>query len=487
MSDSNENDKASYYRYGPFHSAGREEDQPLEDTEEVTEMHENDVEMTAPEPIKPIPSDRTAAITPVNGWPAPIPKKSSWKSMFASFMVGVVVVGGLMFASDKANLFTSDQGLNNSSNTNGGAAVQTTASANGNSSVKNAAIDIVRPNTIADIVDNSRAAVVKIETYAKASSRGSRGNGLFDDPFFRQFFGDDSTQQDTRQSNTLQKVGEGSGFVFDSEGYILTNHHVVDGADQIKVYIEGYEEPFIATKLGESTDQDLAALKIKADKPLASLKLGDVDQLKVGDWVIAIGNPYGYDHTVTVGVLSAKERPINIPDGQVMRKYEHLLQTDASINPGNSGGPLLNLSGEVIGINTAINAQAQGIGFAIPTSTISDVLDNLKNNKPIPKEPAPYVGVYLGELDDAASKELGYKGTEGAVVTQVEVGGPASKAGVQAWDIITEVAGTKVKTFEDVSKIVQQKKVGDKITMKVFRDGKTYEVAIIVGDRNAEK
>lgn len=259
---------------------------------------------------------------------------------------------------------------------------------------------------------------------------------------------------------------------------------MVDGADEIRVFVEGYENYFVAKKLGESYDLDLAALKIDGSAPFAYLRLGDADAMKVGDWVIAIGNPYGFDHTVTVGVLSAKGRPITIRDGVNTRKYENLLQTDASINPGNSGGPLLNLNGEVIGINTAVSSQAQGIGFAIPTSTISGVLDNLKNDKPIPKEPSPYIGVYLADLDDTWKEELGYKG-DGVLVTQVEVDGPAHRAGIRAGDIITEVAGSKIKSSQDVIDAVRKQDVGQRITLKVVRQGKTYETIVTVGDRNA--
>ena len=166
----------------------------------------------------------------------------------------------------------------------------------------------------------------------------------------------------------------GTGFIFEKTGYILTNEHVVDGADEIQVTVEGYDKPFTAKLLGNSYELDLAVLKIEGTKDFPILPLGKADDVNVGDWVVAIGNPYGFDHTVTVGVLSAKERPISIPDEKGTREYKHLLQTDASINPGNSGGPLLNLNGEVIGINTAVSSQAQGIGFAIPTSTISSVL-----------------------------------------------------------------------------------------------------------------
>ncbi|MGO4276599.1 S1C family serine protease, partial [Paenibacillus sp. TAF58] len=165
---------------------------------------------------------------------------------------------------------------------------------------------------------------------------------------------------------------------------------------------------------------DLAVLKIEGDKEFPILPLGKAEDVNVGDWVVAIGNPYGFDHTVTVGVLSAKERPISIPDSKGTREYKHLLQTDASINPGNSGGPLLNLNGEVIGINTAVSSQAQGIGFAIPTSTISSVLENLKNNVQIPKEPVPYLGVGLQDIGKDWVSELKLSNTDGALVGSVQ-------------------------------------------------------------------
>lgn len=490
--DSTNTDATTYYRYGRFNSSNMESKL---DKEQIASISDSDVEITEPETVKPIPYEYVSSTFAASTVPTAESTKadksrkrgSSWKSMFAAFMAGVVVVGGLMFSADKLDLFTSGESaigvIANEANPNQSI---NTASGGGSSNVQTSALDVVRPNNIAAIVENSRAAVVKIETYAKVSNRGN----MYNDDFFNFFFNNGgngrSQQGNSGQNAQEQKIGEGSGFIFDSEGYILTNQHVIDGAETIKVYVEGYDDPFIATSLGDSVDLDLAALKIEGKSPFASLKLGDVGQLNVGDWVVAIGNPYGYDHTVTVGVLSAKERPISIQDGTTIRQYEHLLQTDASINPGNSGGPLLNLNGEVIGINTAVNAEAQGIGFAIPTSTISEVLDNLKNDEPIPQEPAPYVGIYLGELNSTTAQQLGFNGEEGAIVTQVEIDGPASRAGIVAGDIITEVAGKKISTYSDVSEEVKKQSVGAKISMKVFRDGKTYEVAIIVGDRNAQ-
>ncbi len=287
----------------------------------------------------------------------------------------------------------------------------------------------------------------------------------------------------------MQPGGMGTGFIFEKSGYILTNEHVIDGADEIWVTVQGYQQPFKAQLLGNSYDLDLAALKIDATdgKDFASLPLGKAEDTSVGDWVVAIGNPYGFDHTVTVGVLSAKERPISIPDTQGTREYKHLLQTDASINPGNSGGPLLNLNGEVIGINTAVSAQAQGIGFAIPTSTISSVLDNLKNNVKIPKEPSPYIGVAMSPIDKDWVSELKLENTDGAIISDVVRKSPAFKAGLRPYDVIVEVNGAKVKTTQEVQDKIKALKVNDKVTLGVMRDGKKENVTVIIGDKNAEQ
>lgn len=482
----------AYFRYGPFVSGsgayGSSGESAATDPADRTvsgergEVLEPEVEITAPAPLKPVPEYADAPRAAGSGVRRKRSgRRSSFASMFAAFMAGAVLVGGLMFAADKANLFTADAAAGGQA-----ASVQQTAAAGlsggGNGGVQNASLEVVRPNTIAEIVNNSQAAVVKIETYSKRTARST--NPFYNDPFFRFFFGDDYNQPQQGESGRLYKTGEGSGFIFDSEGYILTNQHVVEHADEIRVYVQGFEDYFIAEKLGDSFDLDLAALKINGKEPFAYLRLGDAEAMNVGDWVIAIGNPYGFDHTVTVGVLSAKERPITIRDGASTREYKNLLQTDASINPGNSGGPLLNLNGEVIGINTAVSSQAQGIGFAIPTSTVTGVLDNLKNDTPIPKAPEPYIGVYLGDLDDAWKEELGFKG-DGALVTQIEVGGPANRAGIRAGDIITEVAGKKVSSAKDVSEAVKQQEVGKNINLKIFRQGKTYEAVVTVGDRNA--
>ncbi|NOU91780.1 PDZ domain-containing protein [Paenibacillus sp. LMG 31456] len=403
-------------------------------------------------------------------------KRSSGKSMLAAFLAGALVVGGLMYTSDKMNLFSNIQAplvsnVSAASPNNGGA---TTASVD------------MRPNNIADIAQQAGPAVVKIETKVKPKSGGSN-NPLYSDPFFRQFFGggNGSQQQQQDQSQELQPAGIGSGFIFESSGYILTNEHVIDGADEIDVTIQGYDKPFKAKLLGNSYDLDLAVLKIEDSNPFPTLPIGNSDNAKVGDWVVAIGNPYDLDYTVTAGLLSAKERPISIPDDKGTREYKHLIQTDAAINPGNSGGPLLNLKGEVIGINTAVSSQAQGIGFAIPTNTISTVLDQLKNNVEIPKEPVPFIGVSLGELTKDMLSDLKLDNTEGALVADVQRKTPAFEAGIRPYDVITAVNGTKIAAPADLTKKVQALKVGDKLTLTVIRNGNKQDIAVTVGDRTA--
>jgi serine protease Do len=282
---------------------------------------------------------------------SPNSQGTSAGKIFISFMAGAVIVGSLMFTSDKLNLFSGGTSSQLSSN-----ASTVTPSSATNGSVQTASVSSSGTSSIAQIAKQASPAVVKIETKAKTTNR---------------------------QSSSLQTSGIGSGFIFDSSGYILTNEHVINGANEIDVYVQGYDTPFKATLLGSSYDLDLAVIKIKNDKAFTALPIGNSDNSQVGDWVVAIGNPYDFDYSVTAGVLSAKERSISIDDQQGVRNYQHLIQTDTPINPGNSGGPLLNLNGEVIGINTAVTADAQGIGFAVPTTTISTVLDKLKNNQTI--------------------------------------------------------------------------------------------------------
>jgi len=469
MSDKN------YYSYGPFRPE-RPDRQPSQGEETTSYVSPSGEEGTAaisrPRPAYRLPEP---AEQRYREWSYPVKKKSSFRSALLSFLAGALVVSGLMFAADRSNLFGGDGQASSAAGNgggNGGSSVNTPApTVVTEGGVRSAALqDVVRPGNIAEIVQMASPAVVKVETYVQSSRRRSTI-----DPFFRQFFGD-SFQED---SGGRVQAGAGSGFIFDKDGYILTNQHVIEGADEVYVHVLGYAEPFKAEVLGSNFDLDLAALKIEGDADFPTLTLGNSDEAQVGDWVVAIGNPYGFDHTVTVGVLSAKERPIRIPDTSGTRNYEHLLQTDASINPGNSGGPLLNLSGEVIGINTAVSTQAQGIGFAIPTSTIASVIDNLKNDIPIPK---PYVGIYMQDLTPQGLERLGLD--NGVIITGIIENSPAQEAGLRAYDVIVEMDGQKVTTADDLASRIGKKKVGDKVDLRIYRDGEMVSTRVIVGDKN---
>lgn len=322
------------------------------------------------------------------------------------------------------------------------------------------------PDAVADVVSGASQTVVKIST-KKVS--GEAVDPLFNDPFFRQFFG-------IPFSPRQQEEGLGSGFIISKDGFILTNEHVIDGANDIAVTVTGFDEPLAAKVVGSDYNLDLALLKINVNSDLPFLNLGNSDQIRVGNWVIAIGNPYGLEHTVTTGVISAKGRPINVSD----RQYENLLQTDASINPGNSGGPLLNLRGEVIGINTAINAQAQGIGFAIPTSTVQRVLEDLKKSV---NNVSPWVGVQVRPVDEEAARYLGLTKAEGALVTGVIAGSPAQKAGLKQWDVIVEFNGVKINNADELVTAIKATQVGSNVKVLVVRNRQLSSVNISIAEK----
>lgn len=303
--------------------------------------------------------------------------KNAALPMFAAFLAGAIIIGGLTYAADRNNLFT---GGASETGTASGSAVASGSAAGQGAGLTTASFS--SSEDIAAIYEEASPAVVKIENYSRQQS------SMMNDPWFQQFFGNDmqgrgGAGETPGNGGELTLSGSGTGFFFDKAGYILTNEHVISGAGEVKVTVQGQDEPLTAEVLGTNADLDLAVLKVTSTdgSDFPALKLGDSDDTRIGDWVLAIGNPYGFDQTLTMGVLSAKERPITIADEQGEHTFEHLLQTDASINPGNSGGPLLNEKGEVIGINTAVNAEAQGIGFAIPTTTILEVLEGLKSNK----------------------------------------------------------------------------------------------------------
>ncbi|GGD74668.1 S1C family serine protease [Paenibacillus nasutitermitis] len=481
-----------YYSYGPFKSTDADPSQEaVMDQSGSGSMtsgpNTQQVEMTPPQQVRPFaPAQSTRG-----GWQVKEKRRTSFKAIFASFMVGVVAVGALMYTADNQNWFTGAQAaLTQPESNKASSAVNKT----GDDGKVSTAADVVRPNNIAQIFESASPAVVKIETFVKQSA--SQGRGSLNDDFLRQFFGDEfGGNQDNGQggstdpgskSGDLTPNGMGTGFFFDSSGYILTNQHVVGDADQIKVTVQGHAEPLVAKKLGSDYNLDLAVLKVEGtDFP--TLPIGDSGTIDIGDWVVAIGNPYGFDHTVTVGVLSAKERPISIQDAEGTRNYEHLLQTDASINPGNSGGPLINLNGEVVGINTAVSSQAQGIGFAIPTSTIKENLETLKSNKEIPKAPIPFIGAELAEITDSIAQQLGLGSKEGSIVSNVYYKSPAYEADLRQYDVITGLDGTKYKTREELIAQIQKKKVGDEATLNIIRNGKAMDLKVTIGNKEEFK
>jgi serine protease Do len=323
------------------------------------------------------------------------------------------------------------------------------------------------PDVIPNIVDSVSPAVVRIDTTTVQS--GGQLDPFFNDPFFRQFFGN----QFGSPSQQRESKGMGSGFIVSTDGYILTNEHVISGADSIEVTVSSREKPYPAQLVGSDHDLDLAVLKIEPDGELPTIPLGDSESIRVGSWAIAIGNPYGLDHTVTVGVISAKGRPIRIED----RQYRNLLQTDASINPGNSGGPLLNLNGEVIGINTAINAEAQGIGFAIPSNTVKDVYDELVSKGGVTH---PWLGVYLQSVTEDLARYYGLGDQTGAVIASTVNGGPAAKAGLQRGDVITGYNGVDITSPDSLVDQVNATPVGSQVEIRFIRGGQTRSVVVTI-------
>lgn len=327
----------------------------------------------------------------------------------------------------------------------------------------------VGANSIADMVNRVGPAVVMINTTVVEKTSGM--DPFLNDPFFRQFFGNRLPLPQERQSH-----GIGSGFITSADGYILTNEHVVDGAQDVEVTVAGYDKPFPAKVVGTDKELDLAILKINAPKPLPTVQLGNSDQTRVGEWVVAIGNPYGLDHTVTVGVVSAKGRPVPVQD----RIYKNLLQTDAAINPGNSGGPLLNLKGEVIGINTAVNAQGQGLGFAIPINTAKDVMEQLRTQGKVVR---PWLGVSI--LDVTADLQQYFKlpDRKGAIVGEVMNGSPAEKAGLQVGDVIRKVDNQPIDNAQALVDAIAKKKIGQSVGLEIYRGGRTLFRLVTIAEK----
>jgi len=327
------------------------------------------------------------------------------------------------------------------------------------------------PENFSSLAEMVGPAVVNIRTVKTAKSGNVFRNfnkGPFgeDDPmddFFNKFFNQDPQRQFKQRSL-------GSGFIIEKDGYIVTNNHVVENADKIKVILKDRKE-FDAEIVGRDEKTDLALIKINSENNLPVARIGDSDALKVGQWVLAIGSPFGLEQTITAGIVSAKGRVIG------SGPYDDFIQTDASINPGNSGGPLVNMNGEVVGINTIIIAGGQGIGFAIPINLGKGIIDQLKKHGDVTRG---WLGVTIQDVPAELAEYLGIKDGKGVLVSDVIAGDPADKAGIKPKDIITEINGEKVESSRSLLKIVAGIGVGDIAKIKVLRDGteKTFNVEI---------
>jgi serine protease Do len=297
--------------------------------------------------------------------------------------------------------------------------------------------------------------------------------------FFRHHFGQDGLPFE--QSQTPRKVQAlGSGFIIDPTGWVVTNNHVVDGASQVKVIMNDGTQ-YKAQVKGRDPKTDLALLKINAGKPLPYVEFGSSDQARVGDWVLAVGNPFGLGGSVTAGIISARGRDIN------SGPYDDFLQVDAPINQGNSGGPLFNEQGQVIGINTAIfspSGGSVGIGFAIPSSMAKDVIAQLEKTGHIERG---WLGVAIQPVTEDVAKSLGLSSDHGSLVASVVAGSPAAKAGLRPGDIILQAGGKKIDEFKDLSRLVADTPAGRKMDIKVYRDGQTKEIPVVIGNMPSEE
>jgi len=291
---------------------------------------------------------------------------------------------------------------------------------------------------------------------------------FFNDDFFRFFFGNPPKEEE--QEEKIQSGG--SGFIISPDGYILTNEHVVSEADEVEVVI-GKDEHIKAKVVGKDAPTDLALLKIDSKEPLPTIPLGDSDKLEIGEWVMAVGFPLAYGKTVTVGVISAKERKIGI--SQTTSSFENFLQTDAAINFGNSGGPLVNIRGEAIGVNTAISLRGQNIGFAVPINQFKMIEDQLKSKGKVIRG---YLGVRIGDVTEEIQKAFKLKNTNGAFIQSVEKGSPAEEAGLKHGDVIIKVDNKNIEKSQDLINYISSQKPGTKVKVYAIRDGKEMDFTV---------
>ena len=324
-------------------------------------------------------------------------------------------------------------------------------------------------DTLPELVDEINPSVVRIEI----SSNQNVDYGITGDPFFDEFF----KRQFGDNFKPQPRKGLGSGFIYKSTGLIVTNFHVIENADEIEIVLYN-EKKYKANIVGTDKRTDVALLKINSDEKLKSLNIGKSENLKIGQWVVAIGNPLGLGTTVTTGIISAKGRYV---DG--LGTYVDFIQTDAALNKGNSGGPLFDLNGNVIGVNTAIAARGQGIGFAIPIDTVVDIVEQLRINGKVERG---WLGVVIQSISPEIAESLKLKNTDGALVSEILEGSPALRSGLKRRDIIISVDGKKIKKMEELPRIIGSLKPKTKVILSVLRDGKKFKIDVILGSIPSE-
>ena len=336
------------------------------------------------------------------------------------------------------------------------------------------------PDSFADLVEKSERTVVNIYTKQVVKLKNSPNEFFFHGPnelsdLFKYFFEFPGFQGNAPSpEREIKKTSLGSGVIISSDGYIVTNNHVVQNAEEIHVRSSEHEE-YLAKIIGRDPKTDVALIKIETDRPLPYAEFGDSDKLRVGDWVIAIGNPFGFEQTVTAGIVSGKGRSIG------HGPYENFIQTDASINPGNSGGPLFNTAGKMVGINTAIfsrNGGNMGIGFAIPINMANNVVSQLKEHGKVIRG---WLGVLIQNVTPDLAAQFGLDKPIGALVGKVTEDGPADKAGIKQGDIIIEYQGREVSRMSLLPSMVAQTVVGSDAELVVIRKGKKKKITVTIG------
>ena len=325
--------------------------------------------------------------------------------------------------------------------------------------------------------------LIKAEKDVYPNRYSAQGRQGFQEEFFRRFFGEQYERQEQKQGvpekKRRQEIGQGSGFIISKDGLILTNNHVIGEADAVKVsLLDGRE--FEAKVIGKDAKSDVAVIKIEGKEDFPVIPIGNSDKLEVGEWVLALGNPFGLSHTLTAGIVSAKGR-----SGVGIVDYEEFIQTDAAINPGNSGGPLVNLDGEVIGINTAIYSRSggyMGIGFAIPINMVDKIKNQLVDSGEVTRG---FLGIYPQEVTPELAKDFGVN--HGVLISQVTEGSPADKGGVKVGDIVVNFDGKVIKDVGPFRNVIAMKLKVIKIAMDVIRNGKKKTLDIVLTSRPDEK